>query len=157
MGYIPKDAKWWIADLVEEITIQGDSRNVVHRNTVLIRADSAEEAYKKALLLGREGNLSYQNASRKRVRIRFRGIAQLDVIHDELQHGAELFYSEEVSVPRKQIQRWVKRKRELEAFRPHRFRYPRGRPDYGARDIMEQVNRQFGPYPDLERLFKKFP
>ena len=75
MGYIPKGAKWWIADLIEEITVQGNPRNLVHRNTVLIRADSSEEAYTKALRLGREGNSSYENALRQKVRIRFRGIA----------------------------------------------------------------------------------
>jgi hypothetical protein len=40
MGYIPTDAKWYLADIVMEITIQGDSRNVVHVNTTLVRADS---------------------------------------------------------------------------------------------------------------------
>lgn len=155
MGYIPKDAKWWIADLIEEITVRGNSRNVVHCNTILVRADSPEEAYKKALRLGREGNISYENVARQEVRIRFRGIAHPDAIHDKLEHGAELSYSERVGVSRKQIQRLVKRKRELEAFRPYRF-HPRRRPDYGARDIMEEVNRRFGPYPELERLFAKY-
>ena len=49
MGYIPKNAKWYLAELVEEITISGDPRNVVHTNLVLVRADSAAEAYEKSL------------------------------------------------------------------------------------------------------------
>jgi hypothetical protein len=40
MAYIPKDAKWYIAELVMEFQIEGESRNVVHVNIVLIRADS---------------------------------------------------------------------------------------------------------------------
>ena len=52
MGYIPEDAKWYLADLVEEITVEGDPRNVVHTNMTLVRADSPEEAYQKAVQLG---------------------------------------------------------------------------------------------------------
>jgi hypothetical protein len=52
MGYIPEDAKWYLAEIVEEITVEEDSRNVVHRNLHLIRADSPEEAYRKAIELG---------------------------------------------------------------------------------------------------------
>ena len=32
MGYVPDDAKWWIAEIVEEITVEDDARNVVHIN-----------------------------------------------------------------------------------------------------------------------------
>ncbi len=42
MGYIPEDAKWYIAELVMEFQIESDSRNVVHVTIVLIRADSPE-------------------------------------------------------------------------------------------------------------------
>ena len=40
MAYIPEDAKWYLADIVLEITIEDDPRNVVHTNLVLISADS---------------------------------------------------------------------------------------------------------------------
>ena len=36
MAYIPTDAKWYVAELIEQITIEGDSRSVVHKNLVLI-------------------------------------------------------------------------------------------------------------------------
>ena len=159
MGHIPKGAKWWIADLIEEITVQGERRNVVHRNTVLIRANSADEAHRKALGLGREGNTTYENPARQKVRIRFRGIAHLDVIHDKLEHGAELTFERKTGVSLKQIKRWVKAKHQLEAFLPPacELRRSRPRPDYASREVLEEVNRRFGPYPELERLFAKNP
>ena len=52
MGYIPKDAKWYLADIIQQITVEDDPRSVVHTNVVLVRADSPEEAYEKALALG---------------------------------------------------------------------------------------------------------
>jgi len=53
MGFIPKDAKWYLADIVEEIRVQGNRRNVVHTNLILVRADSADEEYKDAIALGK--------------------------------------------------------------------------------------------------------
>jgi len=61
------------AELVEEITVEDDPRNVVHQNLVLIRAVSADEAYEKARKIGKDGETSYDNPSGKAVRIRFRG------------------------------------------------------------------------------------
>jgi hypothetical protein len=52
MGFIPKDPKWYLADIVEEIRVAGDWRNVVHTNLILVRADSPDEAYEKAMALG---------------------------------------------------------------------------------------------------------
>ena len=54
MSYIPPDAKWWLADLVVEFRIDGDPGSLVHFNLTLIRADSAEQAYSKALARGAE-------------------------------------------------------------------------------------------------------
>ncbi|MGB3691330.1 MAG: DUF4288 domain-containing protein [Spirulinaceae cyanobacterium] len=50
MTYIPQDAKWYLAELIMECKIEGDSRNVIHVNITLVRADSPEEAFSKAEL-----------------------------------------------------------------------------------------------------------
>jgi hypothetical protein len=55
LGYIPKSAKWYLAEIVEQITVEGDPRSVVHTNLVLVRADSPEEAYQRAIELGAAG------------------------------------------------------------------------------------------------------
>ena len=62
MGYIPEDAKWHIVDIIVEIKIENEPRNVVQTNIVLIRADSPEEAYAKAIELGKEEEASYKNS-----------------------------------------------------------------------------------------------
>ncbi len=61
MAHIPKNAKWYLADMIEQITVEGDPRIVVHTNVVLIRADSPEEAYQRAMKLGADLNRSYEN------------------------------------------------------------------------------------------------
>lgn len=157
MAYIPKDAKWWIAELVEEIRVQGEKQNVVHLNTLLIRADSPDEAYERALELGRAGNTQYENPARRKVRIRFRGISHLDVIHDELEHGAELWFDEKRGVSEDRIRHRLKRKHELEAFLPPGYMRKRfrARPDYSSREVLEEVKRRFGLPPQIERRLRK--
>ena len=88
MAFIPEDAKWYLAEVVLEFTIEDDPRNVVHRNLLLVRADSPEEAYRKGMDLGADNEASWENIDGKRVTIRFRGLCYLNVIHDELEHGA---------------------------------------------------------------------
>jgi hypothetical protein len=48
VGYIPDDAEWYVAELVEELTVADDSWNIVWRNLTLIRAKLPEEAYERA-------------------------------------------------------------------------------------------------------------
>ena len=140
MGYIPPNAKWYLADIVQEITVDGDPRNVVHTNAVLVRADSPEEAYEKAMELGTDGDLSYENPDGKLVTFRFRGLRDLNVIHDELEHGTELTYSEDIGVDESKIQKWVTTKEELGIFRP--IEEPSG-PNYSSREVMEEVYKKF--------------
>jgi hypothetical protein len=61
MAYIPKGAKWYLAELVEEITVEDEPRNVVHTNVILVRADSPQEAYDRSLGLGKQSETSYEN------------------------------------------------------------------------------------------------
>jgi hypothetical protein len=46
MGYIPPGAEWYLAEIVEEFRIAGESENIVHTNLVLVRADSPDELEK---------------------------------------------------------------------------------------------------------------
>src|SRR5262249_3693296 len=118
MAFIPKDAKWYLADIVQEIKIEGESKNVVHINMVLIRANSPEKAYDKAVALGKEGEHSYENTEGKRVTITFRGLRDLNGIHDKLEHGAELIFSEKIGLTNKQIEKMVCPRDQLGVFLP---------------------------------------
>jgi hypothetical protein len=108
MAYVPNDAKWYLAWLVLEIIVEDDPRNIVHINLMLIRADSPGEAYEKAIELGKESEISYENPDGKSVVHVFRGIRDLNVIHDELEHGAELNYEENVGVSNEKIERMLR-------------------------------------------------
>jgi hypothetical protein len=134
MGFIPEDARWYIADLLEEITISGESKNVLHRNSILIRADSPEEAYEKAGNFGRNSETSYLNSKNQNVSIKFRGIAELDVIRDQLEDGAELMYTERIGVAEDEITKLIPRKEQLGIFRPIK---PSPAPDYGSKEVRQ--------------------
>ncbi len=147
MGFIPKGARWYLAGLVLEHTIEGDARNVVHVNTHLIEADSPEEAYRKANALGRAGEMEYANTDGKQVRVAFRGLRDLDVIHDDLEDGAELFYEERVDIPEDALARWVKPKEELSVFAPRHDKADG--PNYLPREIADMLEAE-GAWPPID-------
>jgi len=136
MGYVPKDTKWYIADLIIEITIENEPRNVIHTNSVLIRADSPEEAYKKSLELGEENNTTYENPDGNQVVFKFRGLLDISPIHDELEHGAELFYHEDFEVPENDIIKMIQPKENLSIFTPV---IRTEKPNYMSKDIYEEL------------------
>jgi len=136
MAYIPEDAKWYLADIVEVITVEGDPRNVVHTNLTLIRADSPEDAYRKAIELGTSADRSYRNPAGKLVTFRFAGLGDLNVVHEDFEHGAELIFSEDVDVDAATIDSWVSSKEDLAVFREAA---PNPGPDYRAADLVEEL------------------
>lgn len=138
MSYVPADARWFIAALVLEIEVEGDRRNIVHRNYVLVEAPSAEEAYEKSLELGEDNNISYENPAGKAVRIKFRGIAELEVIGSELRHGTEILFKEDVGVPEERILQRVSSKERLSVFSPIQ---PSAGPDYSSGEIMAEAEK----------------
>lgn len=71
MGFIPNNARWYVADLILEFTIEGGDRKVVHINTHLIEANSPEQAYQKATDLGRGGEREFANTDGTRVCVSF--------------------------------------------------------------------------------------
>src|SRR5580658_5118673 len=71
MSYIPPDARWYLADIVEEFRIESEPENIVHTNTILVRADSPEEAYQSALALGKKARSLIQTQKEKPFRFTF--------------------------------------------------------------------------------------
>lgn len=138
MACIPKDAKWYTAELVMECKIDGESQNVVHVNIILIRADSPEEAFEKAEEFGREGEDSYLNPKNQQVLWKYRGLRDLNVIHDELEDGAELMFEEEFGVPEDEVQEMLTSKYELNVFRPIEPR-DSSLPSYSCQEIIEEA------------------
>lgn len=137
MTYIPLGAKWYIAEIIEEIVVEGDSRNVVHKNLVLIRSDSPDGAYARALEIGHQGEGSYTNPNGSLVNTSFRGLGHLDVIHGSLEDGAELSYERKTAVPEEELQQWLLSREQLPLFLE-----PQPLPDYpnyASKDILEEA------------------
>ncbi len=116
MAYIPPDAKWWIADLVVEFSTEGEPQNRVQYKLTLLRADSADQAYSKALEYGRSNESVFINPEGKRVSARFRGLRDLFVIYDKLADGAELVADERVGVSEDEIVAGLRDRQHLSVF-----------------------------------------
>ncbi|MBZ0301342.1 MAG: DUF4288 domain-containing protein [Anaerolineae bacterium] len=100
---------WFIADLVVEF--------IIHINVVLIEASSAEEAYAKALEVGSTHEDAYTNPDGNLVEVKFRGLRDLNIIRDELAHGAELTYEHYEGLTQNQMDKFIRPKHELALFR----------------------------------------
>jgi hypothetical protein len=136
-----KQQTWFIAELIMEITVTGDPRNVVHRNHVLISASSNEEAYSKAGILGRRGETSYNNPAGEVVQMRFVGIADLDEILDPLEDGAEVLFRYAIDVPKQELNSLIPDKELLRAFAPKKRSEG---PDYASAEIVDMVRTTTG-------------
>ena len=138
MGYIPADAKWYLADVVIEHKIEAEPRNVIHINTLLVRASSPERAYARALELGQEAELEYRNTDGKLVRTIFHGLRDLNVIFDDLRSGSELIYQERVGQTEAQVAQLISPKDELGVFEARR-KPSRDDPNYMPASIMQAL------------------
>ncbi len=110
------DVTWYWAEIIEEIRIEGETDNVVLLNTVLVQAESPDRAYERALEIGRDYDSEYTNPDGQRVTCRFRGLRDLGAIYDGLEHGAELFYSEETGVSEDELAQLATAKDDLTLF-----------------------------------------
>lgn len=145
MAYIPPNVRWYLADVVLEHAIDGDPRNVVHVNVILIEAASPEQAYEKAIALGKASEQAYANTEGREVRVTFRGLRDLTVIHEHLEDGAELTYEEHVGVTEDRLAKWVSTREDLSVFQPRRAKTDG--PNYMPGDVAEQL-REAGFTPE---------
>jgi len=146
MEYSHEDAEWYLADLVEEIQVAGEEQNVVHINTVLIRARSAEEAYEKAMANGREGEHSYENTDGQMVTIRFRGLRNLVYVYGGLEDGDELIYEERIGVPEEELEGYITPKDQLIAFSSGDG--VRVKPNYVSKEVVDKVHAMLNKRPE---------
>ncbi|MGO9777947.1 MAG: DUF4288 domain-containing protein [Terracidiphilus sp.] len=130
--------EWFLAELVMKITVADDPRNVVHQNLFLIHANSADEAYEKAVQFGKNEEISYDNPAGKAVHFHFEGVSDLVDILGELEDGEELDFHYTVDMPEKRIQSLVLPRERLRAFLPPRRAEG---PDYTSGEIMAKVAR----------------
>lgn len=138
MAYV-RDAQWYYATLVIKIEVEGDPRTVVHLNTVLISADDSEHAYERAIEVGRSHEYEDINPFGKRVVSSFVGVRELDLILDELEHGAEIFYSERVGLSPEAVSELVRPHDALALFSD--TQRPSDRPNYSSVEIVDAARK----------------
>jgi hypothetical protein len=146
--YDCRAAMWYVAEIVERIRVEGDPRAVVHVNFCLVEAADASTPYSKACALGRTHEMEYRNPVGKRVVIKFLGLRELNVVHDLLEDGAELLYSEYIGLSDSESRALVRPRSRLAPFRPRR---PSPGPNYGDRDILAQADRLMHGVPRKPR------
>jgi hypothetical protein len=148
MAYIPQDARWYLANVVLEHAVEGDPRNVVQVNLHLIEADSPERAYEKAIALGHASEQVYANPDGREVRVTFRGLRDLNVIHDQLEDGAELAYEESTGVPEDRLSTWLRLKDQLSVFSERRPKHDV--PNYMPGSVMRSLEEAGFSRKDIE-------
>ncbi len=112
------DKKWYLAELLEEYHAANDETELLHINWVLVNADDAEEAYTKALKFGEELNQEYYNTEGILITVTFRGLRDLNVIHEDLADGSEIAYSRYEDINSAAIEQMAKPKEQLSVFLP---------------------------------------
>ena len=112
-----EDGNWYLAEIVEEFTIEGQVENVVHINFVRIDALSPDDAYDKAVDIGQLAKEPHFNSEGRMVFPRFVGIRNLHYIYERLQHGAELLYERLERVDEATLQALIPPGNALNVFR----------------------------------------
>ncbi len=110
-------ADWYLADIVMVLCVESETSDIVHINSVLISAESGEQAYKKALIEGKESESAYKNCEGKNVLMKFLGLNNLSDIDDEIENGTEVIYTEKRNLSEKEIQSLISPKEDLHIFR----------------------------------------
>lgn len=113
-----EDNEWYLAEIVELVTVADENETSVYNNLVLIRAHSAEDAYRKAVARGKEREERYEDEDGKAVTVSFRGLSDLNLIGNELEDGTEIIYEELVGLSPQNLADMIPPKEQLGVFRP---------------------------------------
>jgi hypothetical protein len=115
---------WWIASYLQRLEYAGeDRRNLTRRclaweNTILLKARNRQEAWRKAIRLGKRGlpsEVREVGSDRKGFWL-FEGLTSLLPVYESLEDGAELMWAEHSGRSVKSVRALVKAKHELAVF-----------------------------------------
>jgi hypothetical protein len=113
---------WYIAGIMLRFELVGEqkpnleSRCLAWENQHLVKAKNPEQAYEKALKIGRDSESQYINTDGENVQWIFEGLTTLIAVYEELEDGAEIIWIEHENKAIKSIKNRVKSKENLEAF-----------------------------------------
>jgi hypothetical protein len=108
--WIFREVEQWVSKRQKKLTSK--SRCLVWENTRLIRAKSRDEAYRKALRVGRIGHPSKTKGGTWH----FVGISLLLPLYEKIEDGVEILWTEHRNMPVARIKRLVCSKRQLPVF-----------------------------------------
>lgn len=111
-----RTTNWYLAELVKRTDFLRDPA-IVYVDLVLIKAESDEAAYEKAMIAGRSREVEYTNTDYEKVVIRFLGLRNLHHIYEELEDGSELIFEEYDDLTEEEIASLVKAKSDLSIFK----------------------------------------
>ncbi len=113
---------WYIAGIMIRFGGNGENQSNSNRrclaweNQHLIKAKNPDEAYKKALKIGKESEDEYVNTDGENVKWVFEGLTTLIALYEDLADGAEIIWIEHENKAVKTIKSRVKSKENLEVF-----------------------------------------
>ncbi len=95
-----ENGNWFIVEIIEKCEpLNRNDENDLRRVTTwgnhhLIKADSPEKAFDKAVKLGKEKNYKFTNSDKVEMESIFVGIGELLPIYEDIEDGAELMWND---------------------------------------------------------------
>ena len=114
-----KNGNWFIVEIIEKYEpVKRNEKQELRRVTTwgnhhLIKADSPEKAFDKAVKLGKEKNYKFINSDKIEMESFFVGIGELLPIYEDIEDGAELMWNDYGLISNRRTMRMPYKKKEL--------------------------------------------
>lgn len=114
-----KKGNWYIVEIIEKCEpVERNEKQELRRVTTwgnhhLIKADSPEKAFDKAVKLGKEAEYKFTNSDKIEMEWIFVGIGELLPIYEDIEDGAELMWNDYGFISNRRTMRMPYKKKEL--------------------------------------------
>ena len=114
-----KNGNWYIVEIIEKCEpVERNEKQELRRVTTwgnhhLIKADSPEKAFDKAVKLGKEAEYKFKNTDKIEMEWIFVGIGELLPIYEDIEDGAELMWNDYGFISNRRTMRMPYKKKEL--------------------------------------------
>lgn len=115
---------WYVARILLRFEFYDEDKSNLNKrclaweNQILIKADSPNEAYKKAIRQGKlEGSEMWTVDKKRKGKFYFEGLTGLVAIYEELEDGSEITWTKYENRTVKKVKSWVLPKDKLEVFK----------------------------------------
>jgi len=114
-----KNGNWYIVEIIEKYEpVERNEKQELRRVTTwgnhhLIKADSPEKAFDKAVKLGKEAEYKFTNSDKIEMEWIFVGIGELLPIYEDIEDGVELMWNDYGFISNRRTMRMPYKKKEL--------------------------------------------